>query len=366
MKKVNPSMVVILLVTLALLCGHSQAKAPSAVAADSYSPMKFKVASPWPPQYLSNQIWGYAYQLITQRTKGAHTFEFFHSGAIGAPEELLSMVEKNLIGIAHTNQMYTIARTPIGQFEYSFPFPPSDPTLAFNAKKKVVQEIPAFAENLAKYNAFWLSNIPVPRYAVMSKVPITKLADFKGKKMGVVGKYFGQWMKPAGIVPVVAPSSERYTMLQTGVIDMSLNPINDTYDFKHYEVARNLLDIDVGTFLPGDCLINLQVWNGFSPDLKKIWMDAFNEAEQKLLRGQIPETVKMVTDGMIKAGVQVVKFPPEEKAKWAQSIPDTAAAFAAEAEGMGFPGWQIVEKYYQVTTDMGYKWPRKWGAKPAK
>jgi len=328
--------------------------------------MRLKVASPRPAQYLSNEIWGYAYQLITERTGGAHTFEFFHGGSLAGPGELLSMVERNVIAVAHTNQMYTIARTPIGQFEYAFPFPPADPVLAHNAKKKVMQEIPAFAQNLAKCNVFLLSNIPIPPYCILSKKPISKLEDFKGTKMGVVGKYFGEWMKPAGITPVVAPSAERYTMLQTGVIDLSLNPINDSYDFKQYEPAQYILDLDVGTFLPGDCVINLKLWNGFSAELKKIWLDAFHEAEQKLLQGEIPKATKIAMDGMLKAGLKLIKFPQEEIDKWTKVIPDTAAAFAEEVEGMGYPGWQIVEKYYQVTTEMGYKWPRKWGVRPVK
>ena len=66
---------------------------------------------------------------------------------------------------------------------------------------------------------------------------------------------------------------------------------------------------------------------------------------------------------MIAAGLTMIKFPDEDKKKWAALIPDTPAIWAAEAEAAGIPGWEIAKRWQEITTEMGYEWPRKWAVK---
>lgn len=34
-----------------------------------------------------------------------------------------------------------------------------------------------------------------------------------------------------------------------------------------------------------------------------------------------------------------------------------------EVTKQGYPGWKIIDRYQELTAQMGYKWPRKWGTK---
>ena len=64
-----------------------------------------------------------------------------------------------------------------------------------------------------------------------------------------------------------------------------------------------------------------------------------------------------------KSGVVFYDLPEAERDKWAQMIPDIPAEWAVEVEAQGYPGWKIVDRWQELTTKYGYKWPRKWGVK---
>ena len=62
-------------------------------------------------------------------------------------------------------------------------------------------------------------------------------------------------------------------------------------------------------------------------------------------------------------GVETYRLPEAERGKWANMVPDTPALWAEEVSRQGYPGWEIVNRYQEITTQLGYKWPRKWGVK---
>ncbi len=76
---------------------------------------------------------------------------------------------------------------------------------------------------------------------VLSKTPITKPADFHGKKIRVLpSPTFVQTFKLLGADPVPMSFNEVYTSLQTGVIDGLEHDPPTILQFKFFEVAKNL------------------------------------------------------------------------------------------------------------------------------
>ena len=51
-------------------------------------------------------------------------------------------------------------------------------------------------------------------------------------------------------------------------------------------------------------------------------------------------------------GVTDVDFPQSEITKWAGTLSDIPAEFAAEIEGKGYPGWKLMQRWQEITADL--------------
>lgn len=359
-----------LLGVLALLaglgvCANTAVAAPAANL-EEMKPIELRLASAWPPPDVSlittgHQMW---MDEVTKRTNGKVTFKAYWGGAMGKAPEHLSLLEKGMVDLVSANSHYTPGKLPLGQFEYVFPFGPCDSAIVTKAKRQLISEFPQFADDLAKYNAVSIMITPGTVYQFLAKEPAAGVADLKGRKVGCIGRYFGRWMEPIGMVPVVSPAQERYTMLQTGVIDVDLHPIDLHASFKLIEQAKYLIRIDALQANFGDLWISKKTLDSLPPDVQQIMLDAGRDVEWQVATEVLPAWEKKVMEQFDAASVQQPTLPADERAAWAAQIPDIPAEWAKEVSDMGYPGWEIVKRWQELTTEYGYEWPRQWGVKP--
>lgn len=349
----------LVLLTLCLLV----AWAPASQA--EIKPMKLRFASAFPPPNVA--MGSYAAKIwmdtITEKTGGKVTFQPFWGGALGKPPEHLKIAGKGLADLVLTNAHYTPGKLPLAQFEYVFPFGPTDPVTVTKAKLQLMSEFPEFAKDLAKYNTVQIMNSSGAVYQILSKTLVKNLADFKGKKISLIGRYFGRWVKVAGAIPVVAAGHDRYTMLQTGVVDMDLLPLDLFAAFKVQEQAKFFVGVEAMTGNFFDLYMNKDRFEKMPKELQKIFLETGYEVAMKVASEVVPAWSKKVMAQFKEAGVEFHNLPEAERAQWAQMIPDIPAEWAVEVEEQGYPGWKIVDRWQELTTKYGYKWPRKWGVR---
>lgn len=326
--------------------------------------MQLRVAAVFPPPEVS--MASYAAKLwmdeVTKQTDGKVTFRPFWGGALGKPPEHLNLVQSGAVDLALTTALYTPGKFLIHHFEYVLPFGPPDPVIVTKAKRDVMNKFPQFREDLAKANIVPIMNPSGTAYQILSKQPVDSLADFDGKKIALIGRYFGKWVGAAGSTPVVAPAADRYTMLQTGVVDMDLLPIDLFKAYKVYEQAPNFVEVDALLANYFDLWMNKEKFESLSPELQKIFMDAGEKIELQVAQEVVPEWTKRIKEEFGQKGVKFQKLSAEDRGKWASMVHDTAADWAKEVEEKGYPGSEIIEMYQEATTKYGYTWPRKWGA----
>ena len=339
----------------------AEATKPAAPAQAAIQPVKLKVAQVVPPGDLQAVLFVDFADRVTQRTNGAVTFEIFYGGALGGPPEMLDLVKSGAADLAHLHLWFTPDKVPIADFEMTIPFNPTDPVLLQTAKSRMYDEFPEFHKELADNNARIIAVHPITPYEILSKRPITKLDDLKGRKIALVGKYFGRWLAPTGAVPVVAPSTDRYNMYQTGVIDGDILNTNLIRSFKLYEQAKYISDVKLSSHSAVEIIMNLNTWNNLGPEVQKIILQASKEAVERHVKESVPkymaETIKAFAD----AGVTTTSFSKDDLAKWAPLIEDTPAEWAAEVEAKGYPGFKILKRWQEITTELGFKWAREWG-----
>lgn len=333
-------------------------------AAEDLKPVKLKVGGVFPPPEVfsiseSMVLWE---KEITKRTDGKITFENFWGSALGAPAEHLDLVKGGSIQITQFTEGYHPARLVVGDFEYIFPFAPTDYEIVAKAMRQIRSEFKEFTTDYTKQNVIVIADPPVSAYNFMSKIPLKTIKDFEGKKVALIGRFFGKWLPP-GATGVVRPAAERYDLLRSGVVDADLLPFEASYSYKIHEQAKHYIKVDLTTCCGAPIIMNLDTFKKFPPNVQKILLEEGKNVEMKMAKDVLPKVWDKCYQTWKAGGVQFIDFPAEEKRKWAESLEDTPAEWAAEVEAKGYPGFKIVQRWQEITSQLGHKWPRKWGVK---
>ena len=334
----------------------------TAIAENNAKPIVLKVTSFLPPPNVSlgSAILKWWEDEVSKRTNNSITFENFWSGALASGAGHLKLVQDGSVQVAHTYHWYTTSNFPIADLEYVFPFGPTDYELVVKAMKKLHSEFPQFKKDHDKQNVVLVSDPPGSTYRFMSKTAVKSLSDFKGKRIGLVGRYFGRWLPP-GASAVVRPGPQRYELMRNGVIDIDLNPFDQQYSFKIHELAKYCLDIEPLTGTWGCVLMNKDTFDSLPKETQDIVLEVGRESELRAARETIPAYWNKIQEEWKDAGVEIVAFPQEDIEKWVAGLEDIPAEWAAEIEKLGYPGFEIVKRWQEITSELGFKWAREWG-----
>jgi tripartite ATP-independent transporter DctP family solute receptor len=158
---------------------------------------------------------------------------------------------------------------------------------------------------------------------IYGKKPVQKVADLKGIKMRVQATVTEDTLFPAyGAQVVHMPFGEVYTSLQTGVVDMAENGINNYLINKHYEPAP-VLSLTEHEANNAVLFVSDKVWTSLTDEQKK-WVQAAaddvskNEPaaafklEHEALAKLEKIGVKVVND-VDKSGFQQISKPIQDK-----------------------------------------------------
>jgi tripartite ATP-independent transporter DctP family solute receptor len=139
-----------------------------------------------------------------------------------------------------------------------------------------------------------------------SKKAVGKVADLKNVKIRVQATVTEDTLFPAyGAQVVHMPFGEVYTSLQTGVVDMAENGINNYLINKHYEVAPTL-SLTEHEANNSVLFVSDKVWSSLSAE-QKGWVQA---AADELSRNQPAIAFKLEHEALAKLqkiGVKIVK-----------------------------------------------------------
>jgi TRAP-type C4-dicarboxylate transport system substrate-binding protein len=329
--------------------------------------IELKVATPYPPPEASlASAHLVAWQkMVTDETRGAVTFKNYYGGALGKPAEHLSLVKTGAVDMVVTYGWYTPKDLPLEDYDYAFPFGPTDPLILTSAMRQIYEEYPQFKADFARNNIVKVFQSPGITEVFLSKQKVTSLDQLKGKRCKVIGRYFGKWLTPIGIAPVAAPGTEVYTMMQTGVIDMAMDTADLLYAFKIIEQAPHVLHPDLLTTNWIGAWINMSRFTKLPTDVQSIILEAGRKLEIKAATEINPEWEKKIFSEWEKTpGYTFTKMSELDRTSWSKACPDTPAEWAAEVTAAGYPGWEIAHRFQEITAKAGHKWNRQWAVKP--
>lgn len=170
---------------------------------------------------------------------------------------------------------------------------------------------------------------------VCSTSPMTKVADFKGRKIGYHISGVDRIITALGGVPVPVSPPDIYMSVQRGQTDTQFMALTILQPFRLYEVLSDIMDFPMA---PGYhyLIMNRKVWDALPEDLRKILDESTGEAMSrqvgKIIDSEIGKSLEWVHAN---DKCTLNAMPDDEQMKMRDALAPFRAAWIADREKRG-------------------------------
>lgn len=270
----------------------------------------------------------------------------------------LEAVQSGVVEMANVGTIFEAAKMPLHNVSYFTPFTTSDASIVLETMTELREKIPAVQEEWSKHNSVNLCGSVLDTYNVFAKFPVKSVDDVSGHKFGTAGPT-ANWLKGTGGVPVATSLPEAYNSLQLGVFEGYLCFDTGAMGIKLTEVAPYVTLANFGAQYAGGIAVNKKLFDSFPPEVKKVFLDAGKLYNQKFAELQAAKA-EGAEAAMKKSGATFIEFSDEQRAKWANKLPNIPMEWAASMEEKGLPGKMVVKAYLEGLRKRGVKLVRDW------
>lgn len=168
--------------------------------------------------------------------------------------------------------------------------------------------------------------------------PVRLPSDMEGKKVRVLGKPSGDFIRAVGGVPVKIGGSEQFLAYQRGTVDIGMTGTTAIESRKLFEVMDNVTITNHAQteFL---MVITDSLWDELTDEERAVLSKAALAAEEKL-RAETKANNMASEKVIAEEGMNVVHLTPEERAEWEKAAAPAVDAFL---ESAGEDGRKLVE-----------------------
>ena len=299
---------------------------------------------------------------VTELTGGRVKFQYYWGGTLAKAGEEYQAIQKGVADIGVVGYGFHPSEFRVATFFYVVPFSPSDPITYHKVVESFFDEVPAFREEVKRYNMRFLYPDYTDSYELNTLKPVRTLKDMKGLKISAFGAYLPRIVNASGATATTTPMVDRAMNLQTRVIDGQVLPLSGIYKFKFHQIAPNVTVIGMGCAVFGATCINMNTWNRLPQDIQQVFMKV--AAEAGLWQANYHSSVDAeAIDKMKAAGAGIFYLSEQDKKKWAEAMDDYPAEWANKMEAQGLPGWEIWEKYVSSAKKAGYQFVKQFGVR---
>lgn len=279
-----------------------------------------------------------------------------YAGALYDFNNTLEGVGDGLADIGWVGSLWEPAKQPLQNVAYYFPFVSGDVYAMTAIQNTLIEQVPAFAAEWTKNNTVFLGAQAADTYHLVTKFPVTRLEDLKGKKLLAPGAIATR-VQGTGAIPVDAGLPVFYNMLQTGVADGAVILITGVIPFKLYEVAPYITKVDLGAVFSGALAMNKNTWDGLPPHMKELFR-TLGQDYAKMCADLVAQREAGAWAALAKMpNVHVSEFPAAERAKWAAALPDIAGDWTKRN---GDAGRAVLKTFMEEARKRGAKPLRDW------
>ncbi len=279
-----------------------------------------------------------------------------YAGALYDFNNTLEGVGDGLADIGWVGSLWEPAKQPLQNVAYYSPFVTGDFRALVEVQNMLMERVPAFAAEWTKYNTVFLGAQVADTYHLVTKFPVTKLEDLKGKKLIGAGAIASR-VQGTGAVSVDAGLPVFYNMLQTGVADGAVILVTGVIPFKLHEVAPYITKVDLGAVFSGALAMNKNTWDKLPPHMKNLFRELGRDYAKRVA-DLVAEREAGAWAALAKMpNVKISELPQAERVKWANALPDVAGDWARRN---GEPGRTVLKIFMEEARKRGAKPLREW------
>lgn len=285
-----------------------------------------------------------------------------YGGSIVKPKGVLEGVQLGLGDIGIVTTIFHSSKLPSQGISGSTPFVASDARAVAKAVDEIAREFPAMQNEFAAQNQVYLATgVVLDTYQVFCSDPVKSIADLEGRKIAGAGlnlRYLEGIKDAAG---VRGGLTDFYNMLQTGLADCGMLWPEAAVTFKIAEVAPYMLKADLGAVNSKTITVNADYWAKL-PDGVKDTLNAVAIDYRDHLAGIAMDRAAASHEAYVAAGGTIVEVSAEDRAAWANAMPNIAAEWAATLNDDGEQGTEMLAAYLGKLEAAGHVGVRDWTA----
>jgi len=169
----------------------------------------------------------------------------------------------------------------------------------------------------AKKGIYYVGPLPFGPVSLLSKFPVRKIEDIKGKKIWTEGP-LAHLVEALGGQPVWFDPGEVYMGLKLGTIDGVFFGWAELETIKLKEVVKYVMTPSMINPVNFDWIVSMRSWKKLSPELQKAYMKAFRDN----ILPQHKKSLEVCQQGLDAAkayGIEVITLSPEEQKKFREA-----------------------------------------------
>lgn len=273
----------------------------------------------------SGRSYAYLADMIDKNTGGQVKLRVAYSLGLGLPlGSMVSLTQRRAVDVGDLIGSQVEPTWP----ELSLPELPGLIPYSVANRRRVLKALrPYFEQQAQKFNQIYMASCQADPRAIISRAPLHSLSDLKGLKVRFAGATESKLTTALGANPVSVVAPELYTALQTGVVDAAWAPASYFYQSKFYEVAKYLLNANLGGAIQHET-VNLDAWNELSASQKTGVRKSFNQFAETCLQN-VDEDFSSASADFRKVGVTVTDLSAGDQKTISQLTAPLVGAWAA-------------------------------------
>lgn len=285
-----------------------------------------------------------------------------YGGSIVKPKGVLEGVQLGLGDIGIVTTIFHSSKLPSQGISGSTPFVASDARAVAKAVDEIAREFPAMQNEFAAQNQVYLATgVVLDTYQVFCSEKVSTVADLEGRKIAGAGlnlRYLEGIKDAAG---VRGGLTDFYNMVQTGLVDCAMLWPEAAKTFKIAEVAPYMLRADLGAVNSKTVTVNADYWEKLPDEVKDV-LKAVAIDYRDHVAGIAMDRAAASRDAYVAAGGTIAELSDEDRAAWANAMPNVAQEWASTLNGKGEAGSEMLAAYIGKLADAGYTGMRDWTA----
>lgn len=186
---------------------------------------------------------------------------------------------------------------------------------------------------------------------VISRDPIHRVEDFRGKKVRVHNTEAAALMQRIGAAPTPVPFGEIVPALQRGIVDIVMTSVGTAGGFGFHNVAKYVSIWRIGTIVPWSLIVNANAWNRLPEDVRASAQAELRKAEDEHFANHAPFSQAAIAR-LAASGMEVWEAPPAELDRLfaPANVEPVYASWYERCQRTGYDGRALVQRIEALKT----------------